>query len=174
MPPLPAPISALLRDPQAHLAGTDAQVTLVLDRVLLNELLDARPADTPVKELFLDPDEGNLVHLHLEVKAPVIGAVKRRITFRPSGPVTFPDNPWLQLDITGGFRLLDKPIIKLMQGQIAENLPKGIELPSRHLRLHIPALLTAGGYQAIVPMVKRLQLQSKANQLVITLHFLAQ
>lgn len=122
---------------------------------------------------MLDPDEGNLAHLHLEVKAPVIGSVRRRLTLRPAGAVSFPDQPWLQIDITDGFRLLDKPIISLMQGQITEKLPRGIELTSGYLRLHVPALLTAAGYQALVPLIKRLQLTSKANQLVLTLHLLA-
>lgn len=167
------PLFALLQDPQRHLAGTDLRVVLPLSRTLLNEVLDARPADTPVQELMLDPDDGNLAHLHLQVKAPVVGTVRRKLTLRPGGPVSFPDQPWLHIDITDGFRMLDKPVIKLMQRQIAEKLPKSIELTADHLRLHVPAVLTAAGYQSLVPLVKRLQLQSRANQLVLTLHLLA-
>lgn len=173
MPDSPSPLNTLLAAPQEHLAGTDLRIVLPLSRTILNEVLAARPANTPVKELMLDPDDGNLVHLHLEVKAPVIGSVRRRLTLRPGGPVSFPDQPWLHIDISEGFRMLDKPIIKLMQGQIAERLPKSLELTSNHLRLHIPALLTAMGYQPLVPLVKRLQLESRANKLVLTLHLLA-
>ena len=68
---------------------------------------------------------------------------------------------------------MDKPIIKLMQGQIAEKLPRGIELTSAHLRLHVPALLTAAGYQKLVPLIKHLQLRSEANRLVLELHMVA-
>ncbi|MEL7162257.1 MAG: hypothetical protein AAFN92_15985 [Bacteroidota bacterium] len=167
MPVLPAPIAALLDNPRGHLAGTDAKLTLPLGRTLLNEILAARPDDVPVEELLLDPDRGNLFHLHLAVKAPVVGQVKRRITFRPGAAVSFPDQPWLQLDITDGFGFLDKPILKLMQGQLAQRLPKGVELTSDHLRLHVPALLTAAGYQQLVPLIKHLQLQSVANRLVL-------
>ncbi|MFK8162909.1 MAG: hypothetical protein AB8H12_10650 [Lewinella sp.] len=173
MPDLPPPLQAILNNPEAHLGGTDVRVDLPVGRTLLNEILAARPADTPVEELLLDPEGDNTINLHLEVRAPVIGAVKRRITFRPGGPVAFPDQPWLHLDITDGFRFMDKPIIKLMQGQIAEKLPRGIELTSDHLRLHVPALLTAAGYQKLVPLIKSLQLRSEANRLVIALHLVA-
>ena len=173
MPTLPAPLQAVLKNPDQHLAGTDLEVSLPVGRSFLNELLAARPSDTPVEELLLDPEAGNLVNLHLGVKAPVIGSVKRRITFQPAGEVSFPAQPWLHLDITDGFRLLDKPIIRLMQGQISERLPKGIELTSNHLRLHVPALLTAAGYQSLVPLIKKLQLSSEANVLIIQLHLKA-
>lgn len=169
-----SPLSALLRGPQQHLSGTDLRVVLPVSRNLINELLNARPAGTPVQELMLDPEEGNLAHLHLQVRAPVVGTVRRKLTLRPGGPVSFPDHPWLHVDITDGFRLLDKPIIKLMRGQIAERLPKSIELTADHLRLHIPALLTAAGYQSLVPLIKRFQLAAKDNQLVLTLHLQAE
>jgi hypothetical protein len=156
------------------LGGTNVSISLPLSRTLLNEILAARPADVPVQELLLDPEAGNLVHLHLEVKAPVIGNVRRRITFRPGPAVSFPGQPWLHLDITDGFRLLDKPIIKLMQSQIAERLPRGIELTSNYLRLHVPALLTSAGYQQLVPLMKSLRLRSEANRLVIEAQIIAE
>jgi hypothetical protein len=173
MPDLPQPLQTLLNNPEAHLEGTNVRIDLPLSRTLLNEILAARPEDVPVEELLIDPESNNTFNLHLEVKAPVIGLVKRRITFRPSGPVVFPSQPWLHLDITDGFRFMDKPIIKLMQGQIAEKLPRGIELTSDHLRLHVPALLTAAGYQKLVPLMKHFQLRSEANRLVIELHLTA-
>ncbi|MEO0732045.1 MAG: hypothetical protein AAFZ52_04375 [Bacteroidota bacterium] len=172
MPNLPPPVTALLAKPKEHLTGTDIKLTLPLGRTLLNEVLAARPEDVPVEELLLDPDANNLFHLHLTVKAPVVGQVKRRITFRPGAAVRFPDQPWLQLDITDGFGFLDKPILKLMQGQITQRLPKGVELTSDHLRLHVPALLTAAGYPALVPLIKHLQLQSVTNRLVLFLRII--
>jgi|AntRauTorckE5430_2_1112549.scaffolds.fasta_scaffold01035_5 hypothetical protein len=173
MPTIPEPLATILADPAAHLGGTDAWLTISLGRTLLNEILAARPADTPVQELFIDPEADNLVNLHLQVQAPVIGSVRRRITFRPGQAVSFPGQPWLHLDITDGLKLFDKPILKLMQGQIDEKLPRGIELTSNHLRFHIPALLTAAGYQQLVPLVKSLRLSSEANRLVIRLHLVA-
>jgi len=173
MPTIPEPLAAILEDPTAHIGGTDATLDLCLDRALLNEVLAARPANTPVEELLLDPEAGNLVHLHLKVQAPVIGHVRRQITLRPGPAVTFPEQPWLRLDITAGFKLFDKPIIKLMQGQIAEKLPRGIELTSDHLRLHVPALLTSAGYQKLVPLIKELRLTSEANRLVVRLRVVA-
>lgn len=170
MPDLPPPLQAILNDPQAHLGGTDIRIELPLGRPLLNEVLAARPANTPVEELLIDPEADNTVNLHLAVKAPVIGRVKRRITLRPGGAVVFPQQAWLHFDITDGFRFMDKPIIKMMQGQIAEKLPKGIELSADYLRFHVPALITAAGYQKLVPMIKELQLRSEANRLVIDLH----
>lgn len=173
MPTLPQPLATILENPAAHIGGTDATIDLNLNRTLLNEILAARPADTPVEELLLDPEAGNQVNLHLQVQAPVIGNVRRRITLQPGPAVSFPDQPWLQLNITAGFKLFDKPIIKLMQGQIADKLPRGIELTSDHLRLHIPALLTSAGYQKLVPLIKQLQLTSEANRLVLRLRIVA-
>lgn len=173
MPTIPAPLQALLDHPAKHLEGTDIQLVLPIGRSLINEVLDARPADTPVQELLLDPEANNLVNLHLGVKAPVLGSVRRKITFRPKGSVAFPNQPWLHFDITDGFKMFDKPIIKLMQSQIAERLPKGIELTSDHLRLHIPALLTSAGHQALVPLIKNLRLSSEANVLILQLHLKA-
>ena len=173
MPDLPPPLQTILNNPEAHLGGTNVKIDLPLGRALLNEILAARPDDTPVEELLLNPQRDNTFNLHMEVKAPVVGLVKRRITFRPGGPVVFPNQPWLHLDITDGFRFIDKPIIKLMQSQIAEKLPRGIELTADHLRLHIPALLTAAGYQKLVPLIKHLQLRSEANRLVVELQLVA-
>lgn len=173
MSALPQPLATILASPDAHIGGTNATLDLNLSRPLLNEILAARPADTPVEELLLDPEAGNLINLHLQVQAPVIGSVRRQITLRPGPAVSFPDQPWLQFKITAGFKLLDKPIIKLMQSQIAEKLPTGIELTSDHLRLHIPALLTSAGYQKVVPLIKELRLTSQANRLVLRLRIIS-
>ncbi len=173
MPTLPQPLATILDNPAAHIGGTDATIDLNLGRTLLNEILAARPADTPVEELLLDPEAGNLVNLHLQVQAPVIGNVRRRLTLRPGPAVSFPDQPWLKIDITAGFKLFDKPIIKLMQGQIADKLPRGIELTSDYLRLHVPALLTSAGYQKLVPLIKQLQVTSEANRLVVHLQIVS-
>ncbi len=173
MPTLPEPLAAILEDPAAHIGGTDATLDLCLDRVLLNEILAARPKDTPVEELLLDPEAGNLVNLHLQVHAPVIGNVRRKISLKPGPAVSFPDQPWLRLNITSGFKMFDKPIIKMVQGQIAEKLPRGIEFTSDYLQLHVPALLTAAGYQQLVPLIKELRLTSEANRLVVRLRIVA-
>jgi len=171
---LPLTLTKVLKDPHQYLGGTDLKITLPVSRTLLNEVLAARPADVPVNELLIDPEAGNSFNLHLDVKAPLIGSVKRKITFEPGPAVTFPGQPWLHFEITDGFRLLDKPIIKLMQGQIADRLPKGIELTSDHLRLHVPALLTSAGYQTLVPLIKSLRLTSEANALVLNVQFVAE
>ncbi|TXF83694.1 hypothetical protein FUA23_21470 [Neolewinella aurantiaca] len=173
MPALPQPLATILENPEVHIGGTDATIDLNLGRAFLNEILAARPPDTPVEELLLDPEAGNLVNLHLQVQAPVVGNVRRKITLRPGPAVSFPDQPWLQFDITDGFKLFDKPIIKLMQRQIADKLPRGVELTSDHLRLHVPALLTSAGHQKLVPLIKELRLTSQPNQLVVRLRISA-
>jgi hypothetical protein len=83
MPILPQPLATILENPEAHIGGTDVTFDLNLGRAFLNKVLAARPADTPVEELLLDPEAGNLVNLHLQVQAPVIGNVRRRITLQP-------------------------------------------------------------------------------------------
>lgn len=172
MADLPAPLQAILTNPE-HLSGTDVRLTIPISRRLINEVLDARPPNTPVQQLMLDPEDGNLAHLHLAVKAPVVGDVKRRLTLRPGGPVSFPDHPWLKVDIVDGFRLLDKPIIKLMQRQIDERLPRSLQITSSYLRLHVPALLRTLELEALIPMIKHLQLHSRSNQIVLLVHIVA-
>ena len=164
---MPTFVSTLQTDPAYHLAGTDLRLHLRLARPLLNEVLDARPPDTPVKKLFLDPENGNLAHLHLSIDAPVVGSINRKLTLRPGAAVTFAGNPWLHIDIVDGFRFLDKPVIRLMQNQIAEKLPPGIELTSNYLRLHVPALLKNAGYQAFIPLLQSVQVRSEANALTL-------
>ena len=168
-----SPRELLLTAPGAALAGTDLRLRLPVDRTLLNKILAARPDDTPLEQLYADPDPGNQLHVHLAADAPIIGTVERRITLMPGPAVSFPDQPWLHFDIVDGFKFLDKPLIKLLGGQLEERLPRGVELTTKYLRLHLPALLTAAGRQALVPLIHRLRLTSEDNKLVIDLHLKA-
>ena len=169
----PAPIAALLAAPTEHLAGTDFWLKLPLNRVLINEVLAARPPDTPVKELYMDPDPGNLIHINLAAAAPVVGTIRRRITFKPGPAVVFGEQPWLHLEITDGFKFMDKPVINLMQSTIEKKLPKGIEFTSSHLRIHVPAMLTNAGYQQFVPLIKHLEVRGGDDEVAILLHIKA-
>ncbi|NJC25370.1 hypothetical protein [Neolewinella antarctica] len=168
-----APIKALLEAPRDHLAGTDMWIKLPLGRTLINEVLAARPPDTPVKDLFMDPDPGNLIHIHLEAAAPVVGSIRRRLTFKPGPAVTFPDQPWLHLDITEGFKFMDKPVIRLLQSTIEKKLPKGIEFSSDYLRIHVPAMLTKAGYQKLVPLIRHLEIRGGDDQIILLFHLKA-
>ncbi len=173
MPTLPAPVQAVLTAPQDHLAGTDLRITIPVGRNLLNEVLAARPPDTPVKELYMDQDPGNLLHVHLTAAAPVVGRIKRVLTLRPGPPVSFPDQPWLNFEIVSGFKFIDKPVIRVMQNTIAEKLPKGVEFSSSRLRVHVPAMLTQAGYQQLAPLLHQLEVRGGDNQLIINLHLKA-
>ena len=164
----------LLSQPAAALAGTDLTLRLPLDRTLINTALAQRPPDTPLEQLYVDPDPGNQLHVHLAADAPLIGMVERRITLMPGPPVSFPDQPWLQFDIVDGFRFLDKPLIKLLSGQLEERLPRGVELTTKYLRLHLPALLTAAGHQPLVPLIRHLRLVSENDKLVVELRLIAE
>lgn len=148
-------------------------IKLPLGRLLINEVLAARPPDTPVKELFMDPDPGNLIHIHLAAAAPVVGTIKRRITFKPGPAVTFPNQPWLHLDITDGFKFMDKPVIRLMQSTIEKKLPAGVEFTSSHLRIHVPAMLKNAGYQQLVPLIKHLELRGGDDQIILLINIKA-
>ncbi|THH40361.1 hypothetical protein [Neolewinella litorea] len=163
-------ITSLLREPSAALAGTDVRLTLPLTRSLLNEILAARPPDTPVKQLLIDPESGNRFRVHLTAHAPLVGSVTRRITFATCGPVAFPDQPWLRFDIVDGLGFLDRSLISLLQGQIESRLPRGVELTSHYLRLHVPALLNHLGYQQLAPLLHNLEVHSEANRLILHLH----
>ena len=174
MPTLDHPVlAAALGDPGGSFAGTDLRITLPLTRTLLNEVLAARPAGTPIQELYIDPEVGNRFRVHLSANAPVIGRVSRRITLVPGPPVSFPEQPWLRFDITDGLKFLDKPLINLVQGQVERRLPRGVDVNSSYVRIHVPALLTHLGYQQLVPLIKELRLTSEANRLLLQLHLLA-
>ncbi len=169
----PSPLSAVLNDPGGYLNGTDLQITLPLTRALLNEVLAARPANNPVQELYLDPEENNRFRVHLAANAPVLGTVSRRITLVPGPTVTFPDQPWLTFSIVDGLKFLDKPLINLLQGQVEARLPRGIDINSKFIRIHLPALLTHLGYQQLVPLIHQLRITSEANRLLLNLHLRA-
>jgi hypothetical protein len=166
----PAALEAILTNPTRYLSGTDLKIKLPLGRPLLNAILEARPDDVPVEELLLDPLDDNKFVLHLEVQAPVIGRVRRAITFSSKRTVLFPEKPWLHLDIINGFKLFDKPILKLLHGQLTERLPKGVELTTEYLRIHLPTLLSAAGQEAIIPLLHRLALRSEQHRLLLYLH----
>lgn len=166
-------LTAVTGDPQSALSGTDLQFTLPLTRALLNEVLAARPRNTPISELYIDPKAGNRFRVHLSANAPVVGSVTRRITFVPGPAVQLPGQPWLQFAITDGLKFFDKPLINLLRGQIEARLPKGIELSSSLLRIHLPALINKAGYQNLLPLIKNIQLRSEANQLLLAGHLKA-
>jgi hypothetical protein len=166
-------IDSVIADPAASFGGTDLQITLPLGRALLNEVLAARPAGTPIQELYLDPEANNRFRVFLAADAKVLGTVTRRVLLAPGPAVRFPDQPWLRFDIIDGLKFLDKPLINLVQGQLEKRLPRGVDVNSRHIRIHVPALLTHLGYQQLVPLIQRLQVVSEANRLVLHLHLIA-
>lgn len=166
-------LETLLAKPASYLSGTDLKIELPLGRSLVNQILEARPEDVPLEELSIDPLPHNEFVLHLGLHAPVIGRVKRAITFSSTASVSFPDQPWLHLDIIDGFKLFDKPILKLLHGQLSERLPKGVELTTEYLRVHLPALLTAADQQALVPLLHKLALRSEDKQLILHLQIKA-
>ena len=167
-------VSAALENPSAALAGTNLEITLPLTRSLLNEVLAARPANTPVRELLIDPDARNRFRVFLTANAPVVGSISRKIMFAPQLPVTFPDQPWLRFDIIEGLGFLDRSLISALQGVIESKLPKGVELTSKYLRLHVPALLNHLGYQQLVPLIRHLEVRSEPNRLLLLLHLQAE
>ena len=175
MPPFPTNLAtAVLENPSAALGGTDLRITLPLTRALLNEVLAARPPDTPVRELLSDPNSRNRFRVFLKAQAPVVGTISRQILFAPGMPVTFPDQPWLRFNIEEGLGFLDRSLISVLQGQIERRLPRGIELTSKYLRIHVPALLNHLGYQQLVPLIQLLEVRSEANLMTLNLYLKAQ
>ncbi|MEM9928694.1 MAG: hypothetical protein AAF840_02640, partial [Bacteroidota bacterium] len=100
MPDLPPPLQALLADPEKHLAGTDVKLEVPIGQALLDAALDARPEDVPIDELRLFPQTDNVFYVLLVVQAPFLGSVRRELEIRSRGVMAFPDQPWLQFDIT--------------------------------------------------------------------------
>ena len=167
-------LAAAFTDPGGSFAGTDLRITIPLTRALLNQVLAARPGGTPISELHLDPEAGNKFRVHLAANAPILGRVARRITLVPGPPVSFPEQPWLQFAITDGLKFLDKPLINLVQGLVESRLPRGVDINSSLIRIHVPALLTHLGYRQFVPLLHRVHLTSQSNRLLLDIHLLAQ
>ncbi|PPK88650.1 hypothetical protein CLV84_1620 [Neolewinella xylanilytica] len=167
-------LNALFTQPAAALTGTDLQIHLPLTRVLLNEILAARPANTPIRELLIDPNDRNRFRVHLTAEAPIVGTVSRQIRLAPGMPVSFPDQPWLEFRIEEGLGFFDRSLISVLQGQIEKRLPRGIELTSKNLRIHVPALLAYLGYQQLAPLIESLEIKSEASRLLVNLHLKAE
>lgn len=162
-----------LREDPGHLQGTDLRFRIPIDQLLLQRVLAARPQDTPLEDLTLLPQTDNKLLLGLSGRVPVIGLIQRQLVLQPGPAVTFPDQPWLRINILSGFRLLDKPLISLLQKQIAERLPAGTAFTGEYLQLHVPALLNRLGYQAFVPLIQQFQLNAHNGKLILTLHLKA-
>ncbi|MGB3547487.1 MAG: hypothetical protein WBA17_10965 [Saprospiraceae bacterium] len=158
----------------AALGGTDLRFDLHLSTQLLN-LAIAPPADAPIDDLRLRlTDDGRAV-VFLAAGVPILGVQTRQIEFYLTDATYNRDeqDEWLRFRIASGLKMIDKPLIGLLRGQIEKNLPAGIQLTSSELSLHVPRLLTGLGYGYLLPLLAGIQLTSHADKLSIQLHLQA-
>jgi hypothetical protein len=157
----------------ADLAGTDLLVRLPVRQRLINAALAAQ-SPAPVRELRIDCGADNLATLHLEVDAPIVGRTRRELSLRINGDVRPGQQDIIDIDILAGLQFLDKPLINLARGIIAEKLPAGVELTSKRLRIHFSQLLTALDYGYVLPLLDAVRIESHAGQLQLLLHLKAE
>jgi hypothetical protein len=154
------------------LSGTDLLVRLPISQKLLNTALAARPA-SPVQDIRLELLADNRALLHLEVEAPIVGRTRRELHLRINGDLRPGERDTLDFDIIDGLKLFDKPIIQFARGVIEQQLPAGIELNSKRLRIHFSRLVTALGYGYVLPLINAARLESYPEQLQLLLHLKA-
>ncbi len=157
----------------ASLAGTDLLIRLPVRQRLINAALVAQ-SPAPVRELRLDCGADNLATLHLEVDAPLVGRTRRELRLRINGDVRPGQQDIIDIDILAGLQFLDKPLINLARGIIAERLPAGVELTGKRLRIHFSQLLTALDYGYALPLIDAVRIESHAGQLQLLLHLKAE
>ena len=163
-------LTRLKENQLADLAGTNLAISLPVSEGLLQEVLDARPPDTPVKELKVQLLADNSAVLQLAVDAPVVGITRRTLRLTLRGTVESGRQDWLHFDITDGLRFLDKPLLGIVGKLLADKLPGGVKLDSDTLSIHLGEMLNKAGLGYIYPAVSAARLESRQGQLVINLH----
>lgn len=163
-------LNRLQQNKLADLAGTNLAISLPLSEELVQELLDARPEDTPVKELRVKLLGNDEAALQIAVDAPIVGLTKRTLRLKLSGTVTPGSQDWLHFDITDGLRFLDKSLLGIVGKFLADKLPGGVKLDSNTLAIHLGEMLNKGNLGYLYPAVSAARLESRQKQLVINLH----
>lgn len=157
----------------AALAGTDLLIRLPVRQELVNAIL-ARQTPDLVREMRLTFLGDNRAILHLEIDAPVVGLTRRELSLRIEGDLRPGVQDVLDFVILDGLKLFDKPIIQLARGMIDEQLPAGIDLSSKRLRLHFSQVLTGMGYDYLLPLIRSARLETHPEQLQLLLHLQAE
>jgi hypothetical protein len=165
-------LNRLKQNKLADLAGTNLAISLPISEGLLQEVLDARPPDTPVKELKVQLLADSEAILHLAVDAPVIGMTNRTLRLKLRGTVEPGRQDWLHFDITDGLRFFDKPLLGIVGKLVADKLPGGVRLDSNTLSIHHGEMLNKADIGYLYPAVSAARLESRQGQLVVNLHLI--
>ena len=163
-------LNRLRHEQLADLAGTDLTIILPISEGLLQEILDARPPNTPVKELNVQLLNKNEAILQLAVDAPVVGMTRRTLRLDLRGTVEPNRQDWLHFDITDGLRFFDKPLLGIIGKLLADKLPGGVKLDSDTLSIHLGEMMDKAGLGYVYPAVASANLESRKGQLVVNLH----
>lgn len=155
------------------LAGTNAALELPVSGAFFQQLMDARPAGGPIRRLNFQFLEGNRALVDLAAEAPVIGTLSRQLALSLHGEYDRQSGGLIYFEIIDGLKLFDKPVINLLQGMVERKLPAGIDLSSKQIVIDFPRLLTGLGHAYLLGLIAGAKLETRADQLVLFLHFQA-
>lgn len=163
----------LQRVKEGDLSGlddTNLALELPVSESLFQEIMDARPPGGPLKKLGFQFLDNNRALVQLSARVPVLGVVSRTLALQVGGEYERGRAGLLRFEIVDGLKMLDKPIINLLQSQVEKRLPAGIDLNARIVTIDLPKLLNALGQKHLLGLIAGAKLGSRTNQLVIFLH----
>lgn len=152
------------------LAGSNLALELPIAEALFQQLMDARPADSPLETLEFAFLEDNRALVHLAARVPVLGKVSRKLSLKIGGEYERSQSGLLHFEIVDGLKMLDKPIISLLQNQVEKRLPAGIDLNARIITIDLPKLLRALGQEHLLGLIAGAKLGCRQEKLLLYLH----
>lgn len=155
-------LAPVLRDRLAGIAGARASVRLPIDEPLLNQLIaEYRSEDWPIRELgveLLDRDE---LILRVRPKAALVPSIQVRVTIEQQPEL--PDTPVLVLKIASN--PLTAMAIAAVRSKV--DLPQGIRFENDRIRIDLQALAGKFGFAEWLPLLTRLNINTKPHLLVL-------
>ncbi len=163
-----AVVNKLLAGDTQGLAGSQLTLDIPVEEGFINNLFALRPV-SPLERLAVEALANDQLFLHLAANLPALGRQERKLRLQMRAAYVSGQQEWLHFDILEGLKLLDKPLIAISQSLLSEKIPKGMQLNSKLLSLHLPSLVAQAGKGQLLPFIRQLQLQSEAGKLRLLL-----
>ena len=157
----------------ADVQGTNLAIELPISVRLLQEVLDARPPGGPLKELSIRLLSKNRAILSIGAEAPFVGLVRRELSLHLSGAYDRNEGGLIILDIVDGLKLIDKPIISLLQSQVDSKLPAGVDLNAERIVIDPVKLIHGLGHGYLLQLLAGGKIETRSDQLIIFAHLKA-
>ena len=157
-------LTALQSSGFRDIAGSRASARIPLSRSLVNRLVaqSLRGTSTPVREVDVRPHAGDEFDVVLTVSWPLVPPLKVAVSVAQQPE--FPASPVLvfRWSLLGAVGALASRVIASL-----DRLPAGIRLDGDRLLVDIPAVAGPGPAEKVWPLVKKLELHTIEERVVL-------